>query len=127
MAGKLILIVEDNPSNLKLVKTVLSLEGYDIQTATNAEEALERLNTFHPHLILMDVQLPGMDGLQLTKKLKGDTRFQNIIIVALTAYAMKRDEEKALASGFDGYMTKPIDVRTFPNEILRYLKNKKAD
>ncbi len=126
MAGKLILIVEDNPSNLKLVKTVLTLEGYDIQTATNAEEALELLNTFHPHLILMDVQLPGMDGLQLTKKLKGDPRFQKIIIVALTAYAMKRDQEKALDAGFDGYMTKPINVRTFPDEILRYLKNKKA-
>lgn len=126
MAKESILIVEDNPSNLKLVKTILTVEGYEIQTATNAEEAIELLNTFHPHLILMDLQLPGMDGLELTQKLKSDPRFQKIIIVALTAYAMTRDEEKALARGCDGYMTKPIDVHSFPTEIKQYLKNKKS-
>lgn len=125
MAGESILIIEDNPSNLKLVKTLLRVEGYDIQTATNAEEAIEVLNTFHPHLILMDLQLPGMDGLELTQKLKSDLRFQDIIIIALTAYAMTRDEEKALAAGCDGYMTKPIDVKTFPTDLIRHLNLKK--
>jgi len=127
MAGEPILIIEDNPSNLKLVKTLLTIEGYEIQTASNSEEAIELLNTFRPLLILMDLQLPGMDGLELTQKLKGDPRFQKIIIVALTAYAMSRDKEKALAAGCDGYMTKPIDVNTFPTEIKRYLTNKKSN
>jgi len=125
MASKQILIIEDNPSNLKLVKTLLTIEGYEIQTATNAEEALELLNAFHPHLILMDLQLPGMDGLELTQKLKSDPRFQKIIIIALTAYAMTRDEEKALAVGCDGYMTKPIDVKTFPDEIIQFLRKRR--
>ncbi|HUX79910.1 MAG TPA: response regulator [Alphaproteobacteria bacterium] len=121
-----ILIIEDNPSNLKLVKTLLTVEGYEIQTATNAEEAIEVLKNFRPRLILMDLQLPGMDGLQLTQKLKHDARFKTIIIIALTAYAMTRDKEKALAAGCDGYMTKPIDVKTFSNEVLSYLKKSKS-
>lgn len=127
MAGEPILIIEDNPSNLKLVKTLLMIEGYDIQTATNAEEAIQVLDTFRPQLILMDLQLPGMDGLELTQKLKGDPRFQKIIIVALTAYAMTRDKEKALAAGCDGYMTKPIDVKTFSIEFSKYLKSKNGN
>ncbi|MBA3813486.1 MAG: response regulator [Alphaproteobacteria bacterium] len=126
MAGEPILIVEDNPSNLKLVKILLTVEGYEIQTATNAEEAIELLKTFRPRLILMDLQLPGMDGLELTRKLKSDPKFHKVIIIALTAYAMKRDEEKASAAGCDGYITKPIDVGAFPSEIVKYLKKNKV-
>ena len=124
MAGEPILIIEDNPSNLKLVKTLLKVEGYEVQTATNAEEAIQLLNTFQPQLILMDLQLPGMDGLELTQRLKSDPQFREIIIVALTAYAMTRDREKAIASGCDGFMTKPIDINTFPDEIIQYLSKK---
>lgn len=127
MAGEPILIIEDNPSNLKLVKTLLKVEGYDVKTAINAEEALKLLNTFHPQLILMDLQLPGMDGLELTQKLKNDPQFQEIIVIALTAYAMTRDKEKAIAAGCDGFMTKPIDIKTFPDEIIQYLKSKKRN
>lgn len=123
MAGESILIIEDNPSNLKLAKTLLKIEGYNIQTATNAEEAITILKTFIPQLILMDLQLPGMDGLHLTQQLKSDPKFQNIIIIAMTAYAMTRDKEKALAFGCDGYITKPIDVKVFPSEVVRYLKS----
>jgi CheY-like chemotaxis protein len=124
MAGEPILIIEDNASNLKLVKTLLKIEGYEVQTAVNAEEAIELLKSFRPQLILMDLQLPGMDGLQLTQMLKSDPQFQEIIIVALTAYAMTRDKEKAIAAGCDGFMTKPIDVNTFPDEITQYLSKK---
>ncbi len=96
MAGEAILIVDDNPVYLKLIRVLLTAKGYDIRTATDAEEALAVLGTFRPRLILMDVQLPGMTGLELTQRLKSDPTTRNLIIVALTAYAMKGDEEKAL-------------------------------
>ena len=121
MAYEAILIVEDNPINLKLTKLLLTAEKYEVRTATDAEEALKILTTFHPRLILMDLQLPGKNGLDLTRELKSDPNFKDIIIVALTAYAMKGDEEKARAAGCDGYMTKPISVATFPIEIANYL------
>lgn len=121
MAGEPILIVDDNPVNLKLVRVLLTTEGYDVRTATDAEEALEALGTFHPRLTLMDLQLPGMDGLELTRRLKADPATRDIIVLALTAYAMKGDEEKALAAGCDGYIPKPIDTRTLPGVVARYL------
>ena len=89
-------------------------EGYDVRTAGDAEEALAVLATFRPRLILMDLQLPGMDGLELTRRLKADPATRDIVIVALTAYAMKGDEERARAAGCDGYVTKPIDTRRCP-------------
>ncbi len=121
MAGEAILIVEDNPTNLKLAKLLLTVEGYEVQTAMDATEALKILATFRPRLILMDLQLPGKNGLDLTHELKSDPKFKDIFIVALTAYAMKGDDEKARAAGCDGYMTKPISVATFPKEIANYL------
>lgn len=121
MSGEAILIVEDNLTNLKLAKLLLSIEGYEVKTASDAIQALNILKDFQPKLILMDLQLPGKNGLDLTKELKADPLFKNIIIVALTAYAMKGDEEKAKAAGCDGYMTKPISVATFPNQIAEYL------
>lgn len=121
-----ILIVEDNPLNLKLLSYLLHYTGYDVQTALNAQEALEKLEKTIPELIIIDIQLPGMDGLELTEKLKSDLRYKHISIIAVTAYAMKGDKERALERGCDGYITKPIDIKTFPQEISQYL-NKKSD
>lgn len=126
MAGEPILIIDDNPINLKLEKVLLAVEGYDIRTATDAEEALSLLNAFHPRLILMDLQLPGMSGLELTAQLKADPKYSDITILAITAYAMKGDREKALAAGCDGYISKPIDTKTLPSVIANYLFQKKV-
>jgi CheY-like chemotaxis protein len=116
-----ILIVDDNPVNLKLGRVLLAAEGYEVRTAVDAEAALEVLGKWRPRLILMDIQLPGMDGLELTRRLKADTATRGIVILALTAYAMKGDEEKALAVGCDGYLAKPIDTRVLSGIIAGYL------
>jgi CheY-like chemotaxis protein len=123
MAGEPILAVDDNAANLKLVRVVLQLEGYDVRTATTADEALAVLETFRPRLILMDIQLPGIDGLELTRRLKADPATRDTIILALTAYAMKGDEQKALEAGCDGYVTKPIDTRTLPGVVAAFLRS----
>lgn len=122
MAGEPILIVDDNATNLKLVKVLLVKEGYQVQTAADAEEALKLLENSKPRLILMDIQLPGMDGLELTRRLKTDPGTRDIKILALTAFAMKGDDEKAKAAGCDGYIAKPIDTQAFPGLIAGYLQ-----
>src|SRR6185295_17597020 len=116
-----ILIVDDNHVNLKLARVLLDREGFDVRIAGDAEEALEVMKTFRPELILMDIQLPGMDGLSLTRQLKADPATQDIVVVALTAYAMKGDAEKAHASGCAGYISKPLDTRTFAGVIAGHL------
>jgi two-component system cell cycle response regulator DivK len=121
MTSDVILIVDDNPQNLKLARVVLSVAGYDVRTARDGDEVLRLLDTFTPRLILMDVQLPGRDGLTLTRELKADPVRCGIVIVAFTAYAMKGDEMKALAAGCDGYISKPVDVDALPGMIARYL------
>lgn len=121
MAGEPILIVDDTPVNLKLTRILLANEGYKIQTAGSAEEALELLAGYHPELILADIQLPGMDGLEMTRRVKQDEKTRDITVVALTAFAMKGDEQKALAAGCDGYITKPIDTRTLGKRVREYL------
>lgn len=125
MLGDKILIVEDNPTNLKLVRLLLDLEKYEVQVATNADETLEILANFHPQLILMDLQLPGKNGFDLMLDLKSDPKFKDVLFVALTAYAMKGDEERARFIGFDGYMTKPISVVDFPKQIAQFLNTTK--
>jgi two-component system cell cycle response regulator DivK len=127
MPGEPILIVDDNPVNLKLARVLLTSEGYDVRTASDAEEALDILRSFHPRLILMDIQLPGMDGLELTKRLKANPETRDIIILALTAYAMKGDDKKTLDAGCDGYISKPVDTRTLPQVVAEYLKTRRAD
>lgn len=122
MAGEPILIVDDNPVNLKLARVLLTSEGYEVRTATDAEEALAVLQVYRPRLILMDIQLPGMDGLELTRRLKADPAMQGVLILGLTAYAMKGDEERALAAGCDGYILKPIDTRTLPAQLAEFLR-----
>lgn len=122
MAGETILIVDDNAANLKLARVLLTGEGYAVQTAIDAEQALETLKSFRPQLILMDIQLPGMDGLELTRRLKADPATRGITVVALTAYAMKGDEQKALAAGCSGYISKPIDTRRLGADVASYLE-----
>jgi len=122
MSTVCILIVDDNPTNLKLVSDVLAFDGYRILKASDAEEAQEMIKDSPPDLILMDIALPGMDGLTLTRLLKGDPETRHIIVVALTAFAMKGDDEKAQAAGCDGYITKPIDTRKLSGLVAGYLQ-----
>jgi CheY-like chemotaxis protein len=122
MAGERILIVDDNRTNLKLARVLLAGEGFDVRTAVDATAALQVIETFHPRLILMDLQLPGMDGFELTRRLKASPAHGDVIILALTAYAMKGDEAKARAAGCDGYIAKPIDTRSLPGVIAGYLR-----
>ena len=121
MKNARILVVDDNPANRKLISDLLAFEGYEILNAMDAEEAQIILTDTLPDLILMDIALPGMDGLTLTRHLKADARTRHIRIVALTAFAMKGDEQKALDAGCDGYITKPIDTREFPGEVAGIL------
>lgn len=116
-----ILIVDDSEDNLKLTQLLLECEGYPVQTAGKAEEALELLENYTPALILMDIQLPGMDGLELTRRLRQRPNFDKIRIIALTAYAMDGDETDARKAGCDGYISKPIDTRAFPGQVRGFL------
>jgi CheY-like chemotaxis protein len=127
MTEAAILIVDDNPINLKLARVILASEGYMVKTADDAEEALAALEEFEPALILMDLQLPGMDGLTLTRQLRRDPRWSSTWIVALTAYAMKGDEAKALAAGCDGYLTKPIDADGLPQAVAAFVAKKRGE
>ena len=124
MAGEPILIVDDTPVNLKLTRILLVNEGYQVLTAGSAEEALDLLRDHHPHLVLADIQLPGMDGLEFTRRVKKDESTRDILVVALTAFAMKGDEQKAIDAGCDGYITKPIDTRALGDRIRGYLKRR---
>jgi two-component system cell cycle response regulator len=121
MSRQSILVVDDNPSNLKLFTYLLALPGYDVTTAANAEEALGVLARLVPDLIIMDLQLPDVDGLTLTQQLKADPNMQRVPIVAVTASAMKGDEEKARAAGVDGYMSKPVEKKAFREMVASYL------
>jgi CheY-like chemotaxis protein len=122
MANEPILVVDDNPMNMELASFLLVKRGYDVRTAASAAEALALLETFRPRLILMDLQMPGMDGFELTRKLKAAEATRDILIVAVTAYAMKGDEERAREAGCDGYLSKPIDTRALPGIIAGYLE-----
>src|SRR5918995_5514626 len=122
MKGTNVLIVDDNPMNMKLVRVLLTGEGYEVRTAADAVEALDILKEWRPYLILMDIQLPGIDGLELTRRLKADSATDGIIIIGLTAYAMKGDEERILAAGCDAYIAKPIDTRTLPGVIATLIE-----
>ncbi|MBI4379659.1 MAG: response regulator [candidate division NC10 bacterium] len=122
MKKPVILVVDDNPTNLKLVADVLEFEGHTVMEAVDAEDALERIRQSMPDLILMDIALPGMDGLTLTRRLKSDPATRRIHIVALTAFAMKGDDQKALVAGCDGYITKPIDTRRLPAQVAQIIQ-----
>jgi two-component system cell cycle response regulator len=119
--GARILIVDDNPINLRLATEVLKLEGHTVLNAVDAEQALEMLGHFVPDLVLMDLALPGMDGLTLTRKLKAEPRLKDVPVIALTAFAMKGDDQKALDAGCVAYITKPIDTRRLPQQVAEIL------
>jgi len=119
--NKRILVVDDNPRNLKLAFDVLEDAGYEVVEAKDAEEAQIMIDRNLPDLILMDIALPGMDGLTLTRKIKANERTKHIRIIALTAFAMKGDDQKALAAGCDGYITKPIDIHQLPLQVAEIL------
>ncbi len=121
MTGHKILIIEDNPLNLELVTDLLEVNGFVVHSARTAEEGLRRAREVLPDLVLMDFGLPGMDGLAATKKLKADPATRHLTVVGLTSHAMKGDEETARKAGCDGYMTKPIDTRTFVGNLMRFL------
>ncbi len=120
MAGELILIVEDNEKNLKLVRDILQFKGYRTLEADTATEGLALAAAHQPQLILMDIQLPDMDGVAALGRLKAEPATTDITVVALTAFAMKDDEARLLSAGFDGYLVKPINVREFPELVRQY-------
>jgi CheY-like chemotaxis protein len=120
-----LLVVDDNPINLKLMRILLNGEGFNVTTAANAVEAQAALKVFTPALVLMDLQMPGMDGLELTRRLKADPKTKGIPVVAITAYAMSGDDMKAKEAGCDAYVAKPIDTRTLPR-LLHDLIHEKS-
>ena len=117
MAGERILVVEDNEKNMKLFRDVLQASGYDTVEATSGEEAIELARSSGPALVLMDVQLPGMDGIEALSHLRDDERTASIPVLALTAQAMRGDRERFLEAGFDGYLSKPVDVIELVNAV----------
>jgi len=121
MAGEKILLIEDNAVNRDLIQFLLESKGYLVREAATAEEAFEILKTQRPDLIVMDIQLPGMDGLEATKKLKENPATRDIPVLAVTSYAMKGDRESAAAAGCVGYITKPIDKTTFLQQVAAHL------
>ena len=116
-----ILVVEDNPANQMLIQFTLESSGYEVDVAGSAREALASIGSRMPDLILMDIQLPGQDGLSLTRQLKADPAMMAIPVVALTARAMVGDRELCLAAGCSGYISKPIDTRAIADEVARFL------
>ena len=116
-----VLIVDDNPTNLKLVAYLVKAQGYEVDTASDADTALAAIDARKPAVILMDMQLPGVDGLELTRRIKMNQATSDIAIIAVTAFAMKGDREKALEAGCDDYVTKPIDTRALPGVIARHV------
>jgi CheY-like chemotaxis protein len=116
-----ILVVDDNPTNLKLAVDVLEFEGHIVLRAENADQAQQIVKQQPPDLILMDIQMPGMDGYTLTRRLKSDPATGHIPIIAMTSFAMKGDDQKARDAGCDGYLTKPIDTRKLPGQVADFL------
>ena len=121
MAGELLLVVDDNETNVRLLKLYLEKRGYVVATARGGVEARAQLEALRPRLVLMDIQLPDIDGLQLTREIKADARLGHTLIVAVTSYAMKGDRQRALGAGCDGYVSKPIDFALLRAELDRQL------
>lgn len=117
-----VLIVDDNPLNIDLAKFVLQARDIVVDCASDANQATDQIATFEPDLILMDIQMPGMDGLELMRRLKASELTQHIVVVAFTAYAMNGDQAKMQEAGCDGYIAKPIDVATFASTVLSFLE-----
>ena len=121
MAGELVLIIEDNEKNRKLVRDVLQVKGYETVETETAEEGLELAMEKLPALVLMDIQLPGIDGITALKQIRAEPKTKNIKVIAITASAMTHNRQTMLAEGFDGYQTKPISLKDFLAEVKRVL------
>jgi len=126
MAHKTILVVEDNELNMKLVRSLLKMDNYTILEAVDAETGIKLARETKPNLVLMDIQLPGMDGLTATRILKTDQETNHIMIIALTSHAMEGDDKKVQEAGCDGYITKPIDTRNFLKTVADFLNSSSA-
>jgi len=124
MVNKRILLVEDDFMNMRLAKYILEVEGYTVLTVATAQEALEQIESSVPDLLLMDMQLPDMDGMTVVRILRQRAATRDMTILALTACAMKGDRERILQMGCDGYITKPIDVQNFINTVKRFLNER---
>ena len=122
MSDKNVMVVEDNEKNRKLMRVVLNAKGYNIIEAATGEEALNLLKNQKPDIILMDIQLPGIDGLTLIKQIKASVITKDIPIIAVTAYAMKGDEQKILDTGCNAYVSKPINTQELPLIVEKYIK-----
>jgi two-component system cell cycle response regulator DivK len=120
-----ILIVEDNEDNRELAVKVLRNKGFETVTAVDGEEAIEKAVSEKPDLILLDISLPKLDGYEVAKRLKSMEEFKEIPIVAFTAHAMKGDREKVIVAGFEGYISKPINIREFPDQVKLYIRGKR--
>jgi len=127
VAGELILIVEDNDKNLKLARDVLRFRGFETLEASTAAEGVALAAEHSPDVILMDIQLPDMDGTIALGRLRAEPATKAIPVVALTAFAMDRDRDRLLGAGFDGYLAKPIDVKTFADEVGRYCDRARSE
>ncbi|RZU10872.1 two-component system cell cycle response regulator DivK [Kribbella rubisoli] len=117
-----ILVVEDNPKNLKLVRDVLRFSGYEVIEATSGEDGVRLAASEHPDLILMDLQLPGIDGAEALRRIRAGEREHAVPVVAVTAFAMDNDRHDAFASGFTGYVEKPISIRRLPQQVRDFLQ-----
>jgi CheY-like chemotaxis protein len=122
-----ILVVEDNERNLKLLRDVLEYAGYDVRAAPSGEDGVTLAVSEPPDLVLMDLQLPGIDGMEAFRRLRESPRTAGIPVVAVTAQAMKQDRERALAAGFDGYVEKPISIRAFLDQVRRFLPGEEVE
>jgi two-component system, cell cycle response regulator DivK len=122
MSGRRILVVEDNPKNLKLVRDVLTHFGFEVIEATTGEDGVRLAGQIGPDLVMMDLQLPDIDGAEALRRLRAAEGTRGVPVVAVTAFAMDDDRERALASGFDGYVEKPISVRALPQQVEDFLK-----
>ena len=118
-----ILIVEDNANNRSLFRDILTFHGYEVSEAVDGQDGVDQARELMPDLILMDIQMPGMDGMTAGSILKGDPVTANLKIIALTSFAMQGDREKFLEAGFDGYLSKPISTRELPDQVKRWLTN----
>ena len=122
-----VLVIEDNPTNLKLVRDVLQFAGYEVLEATTGEEGVALTAQCEPDLVLMDLQLPGIDGWEALRRLRESPPTRSVPVVAVTAFAMREDRDHALSHGFDGYLEKPISVRALPEQVRGFMRTERSE
>src|SRR3984957_6780299 len=127
MSGETILVVDDAVFNLKLIATVLRNNGYKVQLSSTAEQALSSLNTPRPDLVLADIQLPGMDGLEMTRRIREQTRLHDVVVIAMTASAREGIEQEALDAGCNGFIAKPVEPKALAAQIHRFLEGEQEE